>query len=537
MEDHWETPKDLPPGSGFTGWGPAADRAIVTELNESAFMSTFFASDYTHFWVAESDDPAEGVVGSVGVKRHSQDEGELVRMAVSPRCRGGGIGAKLITELVSFCVAAGVCRIHLTTANPQAANFYKKHDWVVASQAQFSPIPGTKMLDVFKMVKYIGSRLFDRVTIIGGTHGNERIGIELVRQWAADPSLVARRTLTVQALISNERAASLNRRYIDTDLNRQFLGDAFSSEKPRDSYEEQRAAELNQMLGPKGEINSANRGTDFVIDLHSSSSNFGVAAMISSMDNDVMAQRIALHLQETMGPDFKVTSSPGSKKDSWSIDSIPASGLAFEVGPLTHGTLELGLLDETRRLVFATLDFIDAHNQALISAAAVALGKSFEEISESKEGFLNIQGRYILPASLSPNAVCRTEWPELNYYVMDSTVVYPTGDASVESPAQSPAGVTNNAFDKFACKGYVVHPSLTTSSWPTIKEGDPAFVSTDGRGTIVPLSRPSAAPSVSSGPAPPSSTSEWKAVFVNEAAYQESGTGFALYKSAKRFVA
>ena len=108
---------------------------------------------------------------------------------------------------------------------------------------------------------------------------------------------------------------------------------------------------------------------DFIIDLHTSTSNTGNMAMIAGGKEDIVALRVAHHLQSHGFPELRITVSNGTKAAAYSLDSLAPSGLAFEVGPLVHGTITSAALETTRSLVLATLDYIDQRNQLLLSGS------------------------------------------------------------------------------------------------------------------------------------------------------------------------
>jgi len=86
-----------------------------------------------------------------------------------------------------------------------------------------------------------------KVLVIGGMHGNEPLGIELVRR------LNARPVKNVDAVLANLPAINANRRFTDEDLNRSFPGDTASA-----SYVLRRAAELIKL----------SQSYDIVLDFH-----------------------------------------------------------------------------------------------------------------------------------------------------------------------------------------------------------------------------------------------------------------------------
>jgi len=84
-----------------------------------------------------------------------------------------------------------------------------------------------------------------KVLVIGGMHGNEPLGIDIVERLLSQP------IKNVTAVIANAEAKQQNKRFTNTDLNRSFPGD----EK---SYEGQRAKELLELC----------KDFDLVLDFH-----------------------------------------------------------------------------------------------------------------------------------------------------------------------------------------------------------------------------------------------------------------------------
>ena len=57
------------------------------------------------FWVCEVN---KNIVGCVGLKRTGDDDGELVRMSISSKLRGGGVGQKVFKTLEDFCISNNI---------------------------------------------------------------------------------------------------------------------------------------------------------------------------------------------------------------------------------------------------------------------------------------------------------------------------------------------------------------------------------------------------------------------------------------------
>lgn len=86
-----------------------------------------------------------------------------------------------------------------------------------------------------------------KILIVGGMHGNEPLGISLVK-------IFQKKTIrNIDAILANEKAIKENRRFIKKDLNRSFPGDINSK-----NYEEKRAAEILE----------ACKRYDLVLDFH-----------------------------------------------------------------------------------------------------------------------------------------------------------------------------------------------------------------------------------------------------------------------------
>jgi len=84
-----------------------------------------------------------------------------------------------------------------------------------------------------------------KILVIGGMHGNEPLGIELVERLTKKP------IQGVEAVIANPRAREANQRFTSSDLNRSFPGNG-------ESYEGRRAKKLLKLC----------QGFDIVLDFH-----------------------------------------------------------------------------------------------------------------------------------------------------------------------------------------------------------------------------------------------------------------------------
>lgn len=106
------------------------------------------------------------------------------------------------------------------------------------------------------------------VAIVGSIHGDEPCGRDGIEEVLADPPEVNR---PVKFIVANEAALDADLRYLDTDLNRSFPGDAES-----DAHEVRLAAEL-----------AAELRDCTVLSLHSTQSYGGMFALVDDLTPDL----------------------------------------------------------------------------------------------------------------------------------------------------------------------------------------------------------------------------------------------------------
>jgi succinylglutamate desuccinylase len=156
--------------------------------------------------------------------------------------------------------------------------------------------------------------------------------------------------LKVSGLVANTEAVKVNRRYVDEDLNRCFTLGKLSEQ--RDTYEAARAAELNALLGPKG-----NPKVDFIFDLHNTTSNTGM--MLCFHQTDSLAREVASHLNRV---DPKVRLVHWPKGDQPFLPTIGRSGVTVEFGPVAHGTVHSPSVERVFNLLMHGLEYLDRLN-------------------------------------------------------------------------------------------------------------------------------------------------------------------------------
>lgn len=196
---------------------------------------------------------------------------------------------------------------------------------------------------------------FKQVTIVAGTHGNEFTGIYLLRKWLKTESIIRRNSFKTTTYFANIEAYSNNKRYIEHDLNRQFLLSDLSNINLT-SYEQRKAKVINEQLGPKG-----NSKTDLIIDLHNTTSNMGPTLIL--MKEDPFNTQLAAYIK------IKVKNITILMEDQCSylqhpfLCTIANQGVIVEIGPQAQSVLRHDILESMEDITCHILDFIELYNE------------------------------------------------------------------------------------------------------------------------------------------------------------------------------
>lgn len=190
-----------------------------------------------------------------------------------------------------------------------------------------------------------------RVMIIGGTHGNEWGGIQLVKNWRSDPPAAWQDyPFELSLRLANPDAVRHNRRYLDQDLNRSFRA-ADLSDLAQQSREMQRARSLLPDL----------QQADFLLDLHNTTANMGCTIILSNpqVKHDPLTLQLCAHLCQ-IDSRVRLYYMPFADDDSPYLPSQAKRDLTIEVGPMAHGTLKADLYQLTETITAAALAFLAA---------------------------------------------------------------------------------------------------------------------------------------------------------------------------------
>ena len=335
-----------------------------------------------------------------------------------------------------------------------------------------------------------------KVTVVGGTHGNEYTGVwcikSLDRQLAAaaaaassssSSSLLSSSSivqkcpnLKISTLLGNPIAHLQNKRFVDQDLNRQFSYKALARTTKEESsssssccLESNRAKEINQLLGPKkfekydddnNDQDDTTNGpnTDCIIDLHTTTTNMGTTLIVGEGD-PLMAQAAAyiIHKCSSSDGDERTTTSDNNNnnninnkvcvlmhthKDQRSrphLSSIAPHALSIEVGPVPQGILRHDVVEKTQRALDAALEFLQRH-QTDPKALQEELTAAF-------------------PGGGVP---CYRSAPAKRSGEMSSKIPWPCDGENENFPS------------------WMVHKSVQDRDFREIRTGDPLFVDLDG---------------------------------------------------------
>lgn len=302
------------------------------------------------------------------------------------------------------------------------------------------------------------------VVVVGGTHGNEYTGVWCIKELER-PTVhqrVSKRypSLDISTLMGNPEAHLANRRFIDTDLNREFTTEKLKqkAQLPPDtlSLEAKRAQEINKLLGPKNDPK-----TDVVVDLHTTTTNMGITLIIPEHDA-VMAQAAAYVLRKCQENPIRSKTNAGpieitedarivmhsipNRDNRPNLSSVGKHGFTIEVGPVPQGVIRQDAVEKSKLALESFFEFLERHNQS-------------EKRGQSMVDLI----RKWYPRGRIPcyrSATARKEGE------MSGKIRWPCSDHNPNFPA------------------YMIHHSIQDQDFCLLKTGDPLFVTLDG--TVIP---------------------------------------------------
>lgn len=261
------------------------------------------------------------------------------------------------------------------------------------------------------------------VLIFGGTHGNEWVGIFIIKKFHERLQEEFPK-LKLKFIFSNPEAHKINQRFKDEDLNRAFQ---YLSETRENSYEHERAREIQNIILSN---------ECFVIDLHTTTSNMGNTLIISHENNlnlNISAEVIK------QAPKTRVILSPDPARKY--LASQSDYGLMIEVGPIANGLIDTKALSGTyellREILRALTQIESIKNNEIevyeevqdIHYPKDSAGEMMASIHENFQGqdFIPLRNTYIPFKSFTGESIHMSATGELFPIFINEAAYYPSG--------------------------------------------------------------------------------------------------------------
>lgn len=181
-----------------------------------------------------------------------------------------------------------------------------------------------------------------KIAIFGGTHGNELVGVEVVKALRKYKPLSPHHTY--ETFIGNPKAIEHQTRYIDSDLNRAFGKNA----RPH-GYEATRAQELESEIRGK---------FDLIIDLHTTTTNMGLTAILNN--SHPLTQQTCCLLKSKFA-NLKLIQEIELDDDCCHLGRLAPAGVTIEVGPVANNVISGKLVKDTYDMITRILNFDFKH--------------------------------------------------------------------------------------------------------------------------------------------------------------------------------
>ncbi|MDB2330906.1 aspartoacylase [Alteromonas sp.] len=191
------------------------------------------------------------------------------------------------------------------------------------------------------------------IALVGGTHGNEMSGIQLIQNWENQGTPSRFDLLDITLYTANPAAIAANTRFLEEDLNRQFTHAAL--EEATSSQENELAKTINQQLGPKGAS-----ATDLVIDIHNTTSHMGATLII--LDTSDFYVQMARYVKQHMPESNILVEDEKAYLEHGYLCTTGKYGVMIEVGAQPQGVLREDVFLSTQKMAEVLLDFCIAFN-------------------------------------------------------------------------------------------------------------------------------------------------------------------------------
>ncbi len=178
---------------------------------------------------------------------------------------------------------------------------------------------------MFEKIQIIGNIPGPTIHIIGCVHGDEPIGLRVIRK--LEKVRILRGKLIL--IVANPNAVKKNKRYIESDLNRSFNDKAHT-------YEEKLAKKLSLEI----------KSSDLVLDIHATNSNFKELAIITNLSQGVLTNVRYMKSKRIMYAPRRIF---GGNE----LISQVKKGIALEYGPNKSGRNYTAALRDIKNILRA----------------------------------------------------------------------------------------------------------------------------------------------------------------------------------------
>ncbi len=196
-----------------------------------------------------------------------------------------------------------------------------------------------------------------QVFVIGGTHGNEFTGVYLIKKLRSQNLKKNYNKISPFFELGNEEAFRLNRRYVDHDLNRCFSKDFLLEAKKKLEEKGEGFLEHEEKLALNFDKLFKEEKADFIIDLHTTTSQMGPTLILSHKDH--LSLTVAAHLKKAF-PALKVICEFKELEDNYCLFTQAQAGILLEFGPVPQGVLKSELFLLMEKVVKETLSFLES---------------------------------------------------------------------------------------------------------------------------------------------------------------------------------
>ncbi|WP_100643099.1 aspartoacylase [Alteromonas facilis] len=192
------------------------------------------------------------------------------------------------------------------------------------------------------------------ILMVGGTHGNELTGVRIIEQWPALASQFTRDGLDISPLMANQRAVDQRVRFVEEDLNRQFVDNKECS-PASSNHEAMLAASIKMQFGA-----GTQQQPDLVIDIHNTTSHMG--ATLICVDDDLFNQQLARFVKNNLPNTNILLENEKTVSEHPYLCTLGKKGIMIEMGAQPQGVCRADLMRDSIDLLNTILDFCQIWN-------------------------------------------------------------------------------------------------------------------------------------------------------------------------------